>query len=415
VVPVVNIFLALAEIKATGRKREKVSLLKKYDSPTMRDVLFYAFSPTVSFGVGRVSFDSETPWDPSNPPSIGEFLTLCKNLSDRSLTGNAAEAAVRAHVEQYPAELRELVAAVFAARLSIGCDVEIINSALPGVIPVFGVQLAREFNPDHMTYPAYASAKLDGMRCLLFVTYSGVSMHTRTGKRIECLPAIESAFSKLPLGVYDGELLHENGVFSDTISVCRKNEPSAGSASIRFHVFDYISLAEWDSPITPASQRFARLAEIEHRYLSTLTSTQVWYVVPHVLVNSSLELATLHTSLTASGYEGTMVQFNKPYNKKRTYDLMKLKDFLSTEAEVIGIHMGTGKFKGMIGALQCRDTKTRMEFKCGSGFSDEERRLPHDYWLGSVIEVQYQELTQDNIPRFPTFLRRRDDLLGETS
>jgi len=238
-------------------------------------------------------------------------------------------------------------------------------------------------------------------------------MHSRLGNRIECLPHIENAFVKLPLGVYDGELLHENGNFSDTLSVCTRHAPSDGSASIRFHVFDYIPMAEWDNPITPANQRFARLAEIEKRYLSTLTSTPVWYVVPHVLVNNSIELATLHTRFTASGYEGTMIQFNKPYNKKRTYDLMKLKNFLSTEAEVIGVHAGTGKFKGMIGALQCRDIKTQVEFKCGCGFSVEERSMPPDYWLGSVIEVQYQELTKDNKPRFPTFLRRRDDLTGD--
>jgi DNA ligase-1 len=107
-----------------------------------------------------------------------------------------------------------------------------------------------------------------------------------------------------------------------------------------------------------------------------------------------------------------MVQFNKPYNKARTYDLMKLKDFLSNEAEVLGVYPGTGKFRGMLGALRCRDTKTQREFKCGTGFSVEERRMPYDYWLGSVIEVQYPKIIKRSSP---TFLRRRDDLTGETS
>lgn len=405
-------FEQLAEIKANGRQRDKIALLKRYDSPTLRDLLFHAFSPTVTFGVGTVNYDPKGP-SIGSVPGVGEFLSLIQRLSSRALTGNDAQYTVIAHINSYPAAYREMVASFFAGRLSIGCDCEIINKALPGVIPMFGVQLAREFSVDHMSYPAYVSAKLDGMRCLLFVTYAGVKLLTRTGKAIECLPHIEQAFEKCPIGVYDGELLHENGVFADTISVCRRAAPSEDSILIKYHVFDYIPLPEWDSPVTPAKLRFQRLTEINDRYTGTCIGKPAWYVVPHTLVKNSLELSHFHDNMIASGWEGTMIQFDKPYAKKRTYDLMKLKEFTSTEATVIDFKYGTGKYKGMLGSLVCQDTKTGVVFDCGSGFSDLERKLNPDYWLGRVIEVKYQELTEDGKPRFPTFLRLRDDLTAQ--
>lgn len=407
-----TIFDQLAQIKAAGRTREKIALLKRFDSPTMRDTLFYGFSPTVAFGIGRIKLDPLASLIPTEPSTL-EFLVLAQNLIERKIVSALATVAVTRHVMGYPPELRGLVIDLFAGKLAIGCDAEVINKALPGSIPVFGVQLAREFNPDQMQYPAFASEKLDGMRCLLFVTYAGVKLLTRTGKAIDSLPHIAAAFSRLPLGVYDGELLHQNGLFADTISICRKSEPVADSQHVRFHVFDYINLPEWDNPVSPAKDRFHRLGEIFSKYLSTNPESIAWVVVEHYVVKNSLDLSLLHDKFIAADFEGTMIQFDRPYNKKRTYDLMKLKNFLSTEATVGGYRDGTGKFKGMMGALEVIDTKTQVVFRCGSGFSVVERKLPKEFWLGKVIEIQYQELTKDNVPRFPTFLRLRDDLTNQ--
>ena len=405
-----TIFEQLAQVKATGRTRDKLAMLKRYDSPTLRDALFFAVSPTVAFGVGRVKTDLDSP-ALTSPPSVGEFLALAQDLIERKAVGTQATDRVIAHAARYPALYRELVIDLFAGKLSIGCDAETVNKAFPGVIPVFGVQLAREFSTDHMTYPAFVSSKLDGMRCLLFVTYAGVSLLSRTGKSIVSLPHISAAFEKLALGVYDGELLHDNGVFADTVSICRKLEPPEGYESVRLHVFDYVPLHEWSKPTTPAKQRFLRLDEIYKKYLAEHDNSQdySWFVVEHEVIRNNQELSRFHDLMIESGYEGTMIQFDRPYSQKRTHDLMKLKNFTSTEAVVIGIEPGAGKYKKVMGACHVRDTKSGVVFKCGSGFSDAERGMG-DFWLDKIIEIKFQELTKDNVPRFPTFLRIRGDL-----
>ena len=47
-------------------------------------------------------------------------------------------------------------------------------------------------------------------------------------------------------------------------------------------------------------------------------------------------------------------------------------------------------------------------FKIGTGFDDKERENPPP--IGSKVTFKFQELTKGGIPRFPVFMRVRDDL-----
>lgn len=77
------------------------------------------------------------------------------------------------------------------------------------------------------------------------------------------------------------------------------------------------------------------------------------------------------------------------------------------EALVTGYEEGKGKHQGRTGALVCR-SRTGKTFKVGSGLTDAQREAPPA--VGSVITYKYNELTNDGIPRFPTFLRPRPDV-----
>ena len=74
--------------------------------------------------------------------------------------------------------------------------------------------------------------------------------------------------------------------------------------------------------------------------------------------------------ITGKG-EGMMVKDPKcDYEAKRSAKLLKVKRFEDTEATVIGHTDGTGKYKGMCGALEVRGDDG-IEFKVGSGLNDE--------------------------------------------
>lgn len=154
----------------------------------------------------------------------------------------------------------------------------------------------------------------------------------------------------------------------------------------------------------PAKERFAKLSQA-----ITNAAHPALALVEHTLIYRNSELLLLHKQFVAEGFEGTMFQTTGAYVRKRGWHLQKLKDFKSSEGKVIELKPGTGKFKGMVGSVRLKDLKSGIEFDLGSGFTDDERMaLPGA--LGKIIEYRFQELTEDSVPRFPTFLRYREDI-----
>jgi len=103
--------------------------------------------------------------------------------------------------------------------------------------------------------------------------------------------------------------------------------------------------------------------------------------------------------------EGLMLHHkNSLYEHKRSKHLLKMKKVYDAEATVIGHINGKGKYKDMLGAL-LMVMPNGLEFKLGSGFSDELRRNPPS--IGSEVTYQYYGLTKNGKPRFASYLRLR--------
>ena len=401
----------LAEIAKTGVAREKGRLLKAGDSPILRDILYFAFAPTVTFGVGVVDYDDAVEGLPLGFVKPLDFLCICHQLADRTLRGGAAEVIVRDHINRYPRTYRKLVQAIFAQRLSIGMEAKRINAIFPSLIPTFGVQLAYEYETGRLPFPVYVSSKLDGMRCVGINDQKGCLLWSREGNPITGVPHILKALRALPYGVYDGELMHPTLGFQTTVSICkRENTLHELYEEVFYNLFDRVDISDWEDPKMIAEERFSKLGNIIARTKANDPKTPIKLVQHHLIYNSDA-LDQWHKHFTAEGFEGTMIQGNIPYSRKRSYGIMKLKDFLSMDAVVLGWEFGakTSKYKAKMGKLLCQDLKTGVKFKCGSGFVDTDRDVM-DGWIGLKIEVKYQNLSDDGKPRFPVYIRTRSDL-----
>ena len=111
--------------------------------------------------------------------------------------------------------------------------------------------------------------------------------------------------------------------------------------------------------------------------------------------------------VTQLGGEGLMLrQPGSTYERTRSTTLLKVKKFLDAEAVVTGYEAGLGRHKGRVGALAVRFGNGK-ELKVGTGLKDRERENPPV--MGSIINVKYQELTKDGIPRFPVYVGVRVD------
>jgi len=86
--------------------------------------------------------------------------------------------------------------------------------------------------------------------------------------------------------------------------------------------------------------------------------------------------------------------------------------------------MGTGKYKGLLGSLDCElifDQKpSGVMFNIGTGFTDKDRTEYNNSKsslyipIGSIVSFSYMELSEDSVPRHPVYRGIRDDFVIKT-
>jgi DNA ligase-1 len=129
------------------------------------------------------------------------------------------------------------------------------------------------------------------------------------------------------------------------------------------------------------------------------------------MVTNSKECDIIHAQQVASGYEGSMLRADKPYDHKRSHYLLKRKDFQEDDFQVVGISEGRGKNEGTA-ILECSCDGGKQTFTCTAPGTYERKaeilRNRSTYKM-EYVKVKFQNFTEDGIPRFPVALGFRDD------
>jgi len=92
--------------------------------------------------------------------------------------------------------------------------------------------------------------------------------------------------------------------------------------------------------------------------------------------------------------------------EKRVNHAIKIKQRPTTDLLCIDTELGEGKYADCIGALILTDSKGRI-VKVGSGLSDSDRRTHEDYFIGKIIEINYEQIMETY--QQPTFVQVRED------
>lgn len=265
------------------------------------------------------------------------------------------------------------------------CALPFATAAAPSHSPLL---LAQDAPPDVDPAGHLVSEKYDGVRAW----WDGQTLRFRSG-----LPIAAPAWfvAQLPTQPLDGELWLGRGRFEALSAAVRRHRPNDEEwRQLRYMVFEL--------PGAPGT--FANRAE-RIRALAQQRSPAL-VAVDQTTVPDRAALQQQLRSVLAAGGEGLMLhRADAAYVSGRSPLLLKLKPLQDAEATVLGHLPGRGKHAGRLGALQVRNADG-VVFNIGTGFSDAERDNPPP--RGSLVTYTHRGHTEAGVPRFASFLRRRD-------
>jgi DNA ligase 1 len=307
-------------------------------------------------------------------------------------------------------------------------------------------------------YPCYVQRKLDGNRCLARVKWKDLSaddpgfevlMWSRQGNVFEGLCHIEEELKRIVKNspilnadqneiIFDGELFtleypfqELNGVLKlkhmdpndyekDSNEYNKAIETMNRKSKMQYWIYD---IARKGIPQYKRTERLELMLQNSHIPPGTIESRAVLNPIvlePTFEVKDEAELDSFHTDSVRQGFEGTIARMKDAgyVFKKRSKELVKIKDFYDEEYEVVDIVEndglpGTCKFV-------CRFINTEGQedtFEAMPDGSMEERKAVWEKHIannfhvekGAQVTVRYTEKFPDGKPRFGN-ARIRDEL-----
>lgn len=391
---------------AAGRNSKK-DILERYSNDlTWRRYLRAVYDSGINYGVSA-------PRDATfvDAVDLPELLDDLEMLIEHP-AGRAKQQMALALSEKHG----ELFRLALDGSLKAGVTATSINQVMPGCIPEFKVMLAKD--APIRKFPVLASTKYDGVRLIAFVSGTGDAMlKTRAGKVLN-LKSLKKNMSVLTPGVYDGELVSGDGVQAGRTGITGSvNKVLKGSTTeipdYTFCVFDLLTHEDWKN------QKCTVPYQLRHGVLSEILKG-----VPHVklveqlVIHEQAHVDLAYNSRIDKGYEGLILRdLNGHYLWKRSPELIKMKATHDCVLKCVGITPGTGKYEGLVGALECEGKVSGkdVKVKLGTGLSDFDRQRNKDYFIGHSVEAQYNDIVRAEGSQtyslfLPRFKRVRNDL-----
>lgn len=263
---------------------------------------------------------------------------------------------------------------------------------------------------DKIVFPVYAQPKLDGIRCI--ARKSG--LWSRNGKQFVACPHIEKALKAVfafdPTIVLDGELYADKlaNDFNKICSLVKRSKPTAADLKEAAKGIEYWV---YDLPAPHGGNFSARHAELKTvLHGLAIYGVKVLYTAK---CEDEAELTGFYEHWIDEGYEGQIVRLDKPYENKRSKNLLKRKEFIDDEFVVVDIVEGEGGRTGTAGYMElslhgANGHKTfRSNIKGNFDFLKQVLR-DRKKLIGEMVTVRYFCLTPDGIPRFPYVVAIRD-------
>ena len=251
----------------------------------------------------------------------------------------------------------------------------------------------------------YVQAKYNGQRALYNSRYG---FWSRQNKLINPEATAHLAFTYLPFAhgqgipqsiTFDGELIlpSELGGFQETMRAIKKFRPEL-TPQLLYRVYDLYDSAQ---PELSFQERFMALCDYFQLLGHNVANLRL---CPAQYVNNESGLIDAHMHFVAEGWEGTIIRprLGRYTPGQRSDSLLKMKDFLDAEFEVVGFTDGLGRDAGAV-VFECKN-EAGLKFSVRPEGTIESRRAMFAHgqdYIGKQLTVRYQALSNDKLPIFP--------------
>lgn len=246
-------------------------------------------------------------------------------------------------------------------------------------------------------WPAYVSAKLDGLRCTVFYRDDEVVFQTRGGETYPDFDLIsdelwEMVFRYNKDAILDGELYCHGMCLEDIVRACKTKKHTDLRNQIKFYVFDYL---EHDKDETPLYGRVGRLSEFANYTYSMPVSQE--------LMTCESAMLGFHKTCVDEGLEGVVIRNTDSLFKfnYRTSDFQKYKVALDAEFKVVGMKKnkqggGVCICEYFYGEDHAKDTFS-VNFK---GTKEQKKDLwdNQEKYIGKWLTVEFEKLSKYGKP-----------------
>ena len=428
----------LDDIASTSSRLEKEAFLRgEENNNELWAVVRATYDPFTQYYVRGVVEVEENPYEPLEPMGIFEAIAHLGFLSRREKTGHDARNYVARVYEALNDDDKDTFLKILDGDLRVGCGTKTFNKIWPGIIKEYPCMLASAFSEkaiEDLNFPAFSQCKMDGMRCNIIVHRDGgVEVRSRQGKLFETHGVFDEEALKIRdfidqhnegwYVVLDGELLaHDSNMnpLPRQISNGICNKANKGTITeleaqkLTLVVWDYIPEPVFSGDVEDPLMYSERYDMLYNLFCEEALSR--FMLVETVDVANIEEARAHYKEMLDDGQEGTIVKDKSVgWSNTRSKLTVKFKEIKDIDLRVTGWNEGTGRNKGLLGALTAETEDGKIKVNVGTGFSDEQRKLfTEEYVIGKIIEIEYNQRVssehRDTDSLFlPRFIELRED------
>lgn len=263
----------------------------------------------------------------------------------------------------------------------------------------------------------YASRKIDGVRCLMFVKDGEIHTSSRGGKNydnstyhITCNPKLKKFMLDNPTLILDGEL-YIHGYSLQTLSgLARLKKETDKCDELQYYIYDIVDTSKTFEERLEVLDHIKDELQLDFDPNKTFENGDLQIqMVPHIKVEGWVQIKKIHDSYVKEGFEGAVIRRpDKKYGvNKRTNDMVKVKEYQDGEFKIIGFSEGL-RPEDMVFVCVTEDGKEFEAKPVGP------RELKHEYLermseiVGKMATVKYFSFSDGGTPTQPVLKCIRD-------